>query len=206
MAILKQKVSGVAIDRTVIANYDDNMVVHKSGNETVAGTKTFSDSPLVPTVVDATDNSQKAASTAFVQAVMNKMFDAMYPVGSYAFGVMPALGTWEEVEGDRALWLKNTVDDGTTIAQQLPNIRARAGMNYIVTDGYVPFADYEGAFHRTDESAGSTARKWPNAGSLGDGRRYPHFRFDASKSNNVYQDGANVQPNAYVMKVYKRVA
>lgn len=70
MAILKQKVAGVAVNRTVTASYDDNMVVHRSGNEGIAGTKTFSESPLVPTVADTNDNSQKAASTAFVQSVV----------------------------------------------------------------------------------------------------------------------------------------
>ena len=210
MATLKQKVGTAAVERTVVANYNDNNVVHRSGNEGIVGTKTFTESPLVPDVADASDASMKVANTAFVktvvEAAITSAFDAIYPVGSYAFGVMPTIGTWEEVVGDRALWLKNDADDGTTIEQALPNIKARAGMNYIVTDGYVPFADYEGSFYRSDESVGSTARRWPNAGSLGDGRHFPHFRFDASKSSNIYKDGANVQPNAYVMKVYKRTA
>ena len=43
----------------------DSAVVHDTGNETIAGVKTFSSSPLVPTPSSG-DNSQKAASTAFV--------------------------------------------------------------------------------------------------------------------------------------------
>jgi len=46
-------------------------VVHRSGDETVGGTKTFTSSPNVPTVSD-TDNSTKAASTAFVQSGLSK--------------------------------------------------------------------------------------------------------------------------------------
>lgn len=70
MAILKQKVGNTALNRTVIANYSDSTIVHKSGNETIAGTKTFTESPLVPTLADVSDNSTKAASTAFVQGVV----------------------------------------------------------------------------------------------------------------------------------------
>lgn len=40
-------------------------VVHNTGDESVAGVKTFSSSPLVPTPA-ASDNSTKAATTAFV--------------------------------------------------------------------------------------------------------------------------------------------
>lgn len=41
--------------------------VYTTGNQTIGGTKTFSSSPLVPTV-SSSDNSTKAASTAFVKA------------------------------------------------------------------------------------------------------------------------------------------
>lgn len=44
---------------------DDN-VVHVTGNETIAGTKTFTTSPNVGTL-DISDSSTKAASTAFVK-------------------------------------------------------------------------------------------------------------------------------------------
>ena len=81
----------------------------------------------------------------------------------------------------------------------LPNITARAGLNYIVSDGYTPFADYEGAFYRSDESAGSTARRWPGVGSTGDGRRFPHFRFNASRSSNIYGKSTTVQPPALTL-------
>lgn len=41
--------------------------VYTTGNQTIGGTKTFSSSPLVPTA-SSSDNSTKAASTAFVKA------------------------------------------------------------------------------------------------------------------------------------------
>lgn len=43
---------------------DDSNVVHKTGNETISGTKTFTDNVYVPTP-PTTDNSNKIATTAF---------------------------------------------------------------------------------------------------------------------------------------------
>jgi hypothetical protein len=59
--------SGNATDITAIAGV--GFVVALSGDQTVAGIKTFSSSPLVPTA-SAGDNSTKAASTAFVTAAV----------------------------------------------------------------------------------------------------------------------------------------
>lgn len=50
----------------------DSTVVHKTGNETIADTKTFSSSPIVPTAT-AGDNSTKAASTEFVTTADNAL-------------------------------------------------------------------------------------------------------------------------------------
>lgn len=88
---------------------------------------------------------------------------------------------------------------GTQIAAGLPNITARAGFNYIVSDGYVCFQNYSGAFYRTDAGEGAGGRKWPGVGSTGDGRNYPHFRFDASRSNNIYGKSSTVQPPALTL-------
>lgn len=48
----------------------DNTVVHKTGNETVDGVKTFSSSPMVPTATSG-DSSTKAANTEFVAGVQS---------------------------------------------------------------------------------------------------------------------------------------
>ena len=122
------------------------------------------------------------------------MFDMIYPVGSYAFGVMPALGTWEEVVGDRALWLKNTVADGTTIAQQLPNIKSNGNVGIQNTSEAGFSSRDRGCLYVTGSSEYSV-----NASS--GGARTGQLAFNAARSNSIYKDGANVQPNAYVMKV-----
>ena len=49
-----------------------NNVVHLSGNETIAGTKTFSTSPVVPTP-GTSDNSTKSATTAYVNNKLVKV-------------------------------------------------------------------------------------------------------------------------------------
>lgn len=55
------------LDTGLSAKANDNAVVKLTGNQTIGGTKTFSSSPLVPTA-SSSDNSTKAASTAFVKA------------------------------------------------------------------------------------------------------------------------------------------
>ena len=75
-------------------------VVHRSGNETIAGTKTFSSSPVVPTVGN-TDSTTKAATTAYVHNILA----ALYPVGSIYIGTQSTCplatlisgSTWEKV-------------------------------------------------------------------------------------------------------------
>lgn len=59
-----------AIDEDVDALLSDSSdSVLTTGNQTIGGTKTFTDSPIVPTAA-AGDNSTKAASTAFVHGAL----------------------------------------------------------------------------------------------------------------------------------------
>jgi len=66
----------------------DNVYVKRTGNEEVAGTKTFTSSPLVPTAT-AGDSSTKAASTAFVQAA--KQFGNWATTGTLLSGASSRL-------------------------------------------------------------------------------------------------------------------
>lgn len=50
----------------------DGNLVHKSGNETIAGTKTFSASPILPTPAVG-DSSTKGATTAYVNNKFKKV-------------------------------------------------------------------------------------------------------------------------------------
>lgn len=62
---------------------DDSNLVHKTGNETIAGTKTFSSSPIIPTPATS-DNSTKAATTAWVnnQGYLTTASDTKNTAGS----------------------------------------------------------------------------------------------------------------------------
>jgi hypothetical protein len=51
-------------------NSGNNNVVHLTGDQTIADTKTFSSSPVVPTP-NSSDNSKKSANTAFVKNVLS---------------------------------------------------------------------------------------------------------------------------------------
>lgn len=49
---------------------EDNLVVHKTGNETITGNKDFTGATLTVKTQNANDNSTKAASTAYVDALI----------------------------------------------------------------------------------------------------------------------------------------
>lgn len=71
MSILKQKQNGVAVPLTSRAtitgsSIDDNQLVHRTGNETILGEKTFQNKIIAPTP-DASANDSQVATTAFVK-------------------------------------------------------------------------------------------------------------------------------------------
>jgi hypothetical protein len=53
----------------------DSLTCHNTSNETWAGIKTFSSSPIVPTVSQA-DNSTKVASTAYVDTAVSNLINS----------------------------------------------------------------------------------------------------------------------------------
>ena len=59
------------VDNLLTAKANNTEVVHLAGDETIDGVKTFTSSPIVPTISDTTNSSQNAASTKFVQDVVN---------------------------------------------------------------------------------------------------------------------------------------
>ena len=62
--------------RTNIGAIDDTNVVHINDAQTITGAKEFTDSPVVPDVVEA-DFSQKASNTKFVKTVVRKAVDEL---------------------------------------------------------------------------------------------------------------------------------
>lgn len=205
----------------------DSAVVHNTGNESVAGVKTFSSSPLVPTPSSG-DNSQKAASTAFVTGVasglqtqintkanssdvtnaINNLLSALYPVGSLyittqytgssnscPIASLISGSQWQLVAQDRALWGGNGPNANTTIAAGLPNITGEfSGRCLINNSTSTSGAFYQSSTYNTQLAGGS------------DGNHNRTFAFDASRSSSIYGASSTVQPPAYRVNIWRRIA
>lgn len=212
--------SGDAVNKSQLDDLSSSVTtlsgaaVKLTGNQTIAGTKTFSSSPIVPTAANS-DSSTKAASTAFVKNVLA----TVWPVGSIYIGTQSSCplatlisgSTWELVSAGSALWTGNgSSGSGTAtnanyanakgnqkIAAGLPNIKgemsAQCMMNYF--GKYESGALYQGSSASDIQTAGGTDGSCPYTVAL-----------DASKSNAIYGKSTTVQPPAYVVNVWRRTA
>lgn len=108
-------------------------------------------------------------------------------------------GTWQEIAQNRVLMGASYAHAaGTTVEAGLPNITGYAGAD--TDSGYYntnrPNAG--GAFY-----GGGKSYSWCAAGSKNPGR---DLCFDASLSNSIYGRSATVQPAAYYVHIWRRVA
>ena len=108
-------------------------------------------------------------------------------------------GTWQEIAQNRVLMGASYAHAaGTTVEAGLPNITGYAGAD--TDSGYYntnrPNAG--GAFY-----GGGKSYSWCAAGSRNPGR---DLCFDASLSNSIYGRSATVQPAAYYVHIWRRVA
>lgn len=193
------------------AEYDDLSTTKKSDpniiyyiTDDVAGTTEdpsirWSET-LKSSLTSATDKQVYTAKAMndFIADVKSEVFNIIYPIGSYAFGSKPSMGTWTQVTGDRALWLKNTVNDGTTIAEGLPDIQGSiTASTYSFASDTTANITNSGALSvsgsKKASSGESSAASYPNKISF--------KASDYNKSTTVYGKTTNVQPNAYVMTV-----
>lgn len=122
------------------------------------------------------------------------LLDTLYPVGSIyitttttcpleALGV----GTWELVAEDRVLQGAGTRGAvGTTLEESLPNIKGEATKTNS--------ALVSGAFYKGGTTTNSGYGSDSGAALL----------FDASLSSSTYKDGAPVQPDAYLVNIFRR--
>lgn len=148
--------------------------------------------PTAPTPNPATSNTQ-IATTAFVKDVL----ESIYPVGSVYIGTqntcpMGALfGTWELVAIGRALWGGDGTNANTTIAAGLPNI----------TGGFSNWGKNPSSYgvfqHTTDNTGNRDAVSGIPSGI---------FTFNADRSSSVFGASNTVQPPAYVVNVWRRIA
>lgn len=133
------------------------------------------------------------------------LLGAMYPVGSIYITTNATcpiadlgVGTWELVAEDRVLQGAGTRGIvGTTLNESLPNITG----------------NYNGSQYRLSDSAGnaSSGALYPESASssistyqAGSATGTNSIGFDASLSSSTYQDGAPVQPDAYLVNIFRR--
>ena len=135
---------------------------------------------------------------AIYQQVLAAVVERDHPVGSLYISensTSPAElfgGTWERIE-DCTIWgASDTHPAGTTIEAGLPNIIAAFGGTQVDDVGMATGAIYTVTTY--------------NVFQEGSGYSKISLRFDASRSNPIYGASDTVQPPAYCMYIWRRVA
>lgn len=136
---------------------------------------------------------------------------AAYPVGSIyqstSYTSPAALfgGTWEEIASDRVLMgASKSHAAGTTVKAGLPNIAG--SLSETSNNGKTsPFRGNENAISSIGALA-VTEVSSPFCGYAGYGGSTYDISFDASRSNPIYGRSATVQPAAYYVHIWRRVA
>lgn len=128
-----------------------------------------------------------------------------YPVGSIyqstSYTSPAALfgGTWQEIAQNRVLMGASYAHvAGTTVEAGLPNITGRAGPDEQAGFYNVNRPNAYGAFY-----GGGESYDWAASGTSTPGK---DLCFDASRSNPIYGRSATVQPAAYYVHIWRRVA
>ena len=136
-----------------------------------------------------------------VSSAITTLLSNIYPVNSLYIGTQTTCpmatlisgSTWTLVSSGKALWTGDGTNANTTIAAGLPNITGKIG-RIASADNSV-----SGAFYNNGENE--------RHGDSGSGLQYYGYTFDASRSSSVYRkDVTTVQPPAYVVNVWRRIA
>ena len=126
---------------------------------------------------------------------------AAYPVGSIyqsTSSTSPAAlfgGSWEEIASERVLMgASSTHAAGTTVKAGLPNITGT-------------LSNIMGTYYNSPSGTGAFSGKYVDK-SLENGHDgyYANISFDASQSNAIYGGSTTVQPAAYYVHIWHRVA
>lgn len=152
------------------------------------------------------DSVQKAdLSDYYTREQVNSLLEAQkladHPVGSIYQSTDPTSpaalfgGSWEEIASERVLMgASSTHAAGTTVKAGLPNI---TGTLSDVMGSFYAYPSGSGAF-----SVKGIGRSLENGYS----GNYGNISFDASKSNAIYGRSTTVQPAAYYVHIWHRVA
>lgn len=104
-------------------------------------------------------------------------------------------GSWEEIASERVLMgASSTHAAGTTVKAGLPNITGT-------------LSDVMGSFYAYPSGSGAFSAKGIGVSlENGSSGNYGNISFDASKSNAIYGRSSTVQPAAYYVHIWHRVA
>lgn len=128
------------------------------------------------------------------------MLELLYPVGSVYLStnstcpLASLFGTWTLVSSGKALWTGDGTNGNTTISAGLPNIEGELRL------GHLKYQSSSGSFAKSYETTTSS-----NFGTTGSSKEADCI-FDASDSNPIYGNSTTVQPPAYVVNVWRRIA
>ena len=175
--------------------------VYISGGKPVACTHSLGkDVPADAVFTDHTYSAATQSAAGLMSAADKKRLDNLYPVGSIyqsTASTSPAAlfgGTWQEIAQNRVLMGAGSGHAaGTTVEAGLPNI----------TGSFV--ADVKKGEHKVSGAftAGNVIASTGEYNSFSDVYK---FSLDASKSNAIYGRSATVQPAAYYVHIWRRVA
>ena len=175
--------------------------VYISGGKPVACTHSLGkDVPADAVFTDHTYSAATQSAAGLMSAADKKRLDNLYPVGSIYQSTDPTSpaalfgGTWQEIAQNRVLMGAGSGHAaGTTVEAGLPNI----------TGSFV--ADVKKGEHKVSGAftAGSAIASTGEYSNFSDVYK---FSLDASKSNAIYGRSATVQPAAYYVHIWRRVA
>ena len=162
------------------------------------------------------DSVQKAdLSDYYTREQVNGLFEAQkladHPVGSIYQSTDPTSpaalfgGTWEEIASDRVLMgASRSHAAGTTVKAGLPNIAG--SLSETSNNGKAsPFRGNKNAISSIGALAVTEASS-PFCGFAGYEGSVYDISFDASRSNSIYGSSDTVQPAAYYVHIWRRVA
>ena len=175
--------------------------VYISGGKPVACTHSLGkDVPANAVFTDHTYSAATQSAAGLMSAADKKRLDNLYQVGSIYQSTDPTSpaalfgGTWEQIASERVLMgASSSHAAGTTVKAGLPNI----------TGSFV--ADVKKGEHKVSGAftAGDLIASTGEYNSFSDVYK---FSLDASKSNAIYGRSATVQPAAYYVYIWHRVA